>query len=247
MSKKATTAAPKAALPERRPVGRAASREPKPDRRLAILLAAEKLFGLHGYHAVSIRDIAAEAGVPLALVGYYYGAKHELYHAIFESWQASIDQRLAGLRAACADKDAPDALERIVDAFVSPVIALQRSPEGQYFAQMAARDLASSTAEVDSVQRQFFDPMAHAFIDALVAVCPGATRAQVAWCYQFALGAMLYFLLTSERAQRLSLGAADAADPAGKDLLLRFIAAGFRGALPQAASKPAARARTKTH
>ena len=53
----------------------------QPDKPLTILLAAEKLFALNGFHGVSIRDIATEAGVPLALVGYYFGAKHELYHA----------------------------------------------------------------------------------------------------------------------------------------------------------------------
>ena len=42
----------------------------RPDRKADILLAAEKLFAQRGYHAVSIRQIAEEAGVPLALVGY---------------------------------------------------------------------------------------------------------------------------------------------------------------------------------
>ena len=63
----------------------------RPDRRAAILLAAEKLFAEHGYHAVSIRQIALEAQVPLALVAYYYGQKHELFHAIFAHWRSTID------------------------------------------------------------------------------------------------------------------------------------------------------------
>ena len=75
----------------------------RPDRRHAILLAAEKLFAQHGYHAVTIRQIAEEAGVPLALVGYYYGPKHELFHAIFEHWSHTIEERLAGLRAVRID------------------------------------------------------------------------------------------------------------------------------------------------
>lgn len=54
----------------------------RPDRKAAILLAAEILFAQRGYHAVSIRQIAQEAGVPLALVAYYYGQKHELFHVI---------------------------------------------------------------------------------------------------------------------------------------------------------------------
>lgn len=202
-----------------------------PDRRQNILLAAEKLFGLRGFHAVSIRDIAAEAGVPLALVGYYFGAKHELYHAIFESWQGSIDQRLAALRAAAGDLRAKDTLERILAAWINPLVELARHPEGQYYALMAARDLASPTPESERAQREFFDPMAHAFIDTLQQVFPRATRAQVAWCYQFMLGAVLHYL-TDVRVERLSRGEARAADPAAQAALMRFVAAGFRGVLP---------------
>jgi len=76
----------------------------------AILLAAEKLFAQHGYHAVTIRDIADEAGVPLALVGYYFGPKHELFAAIFEHWSGTLDERIAGLRQIAADAPADDAL-----------------------------------------------------------------------------------------------------------------------------------------
>ena len=62
----------------------------RPDRKQAILLAAEKLFAQHGYHGVTIRQIADEASVPLALVSYYYGQKHELFHAIFEHWSHTV-------------------------------------------------------------------------------------------------------------------------------------------------------------
>ena len=75
------------------------TRAPRPDRRHSILLAAEKLFACHGYHAVTIRRIAEEAGVPLALVGYDHGPKHALFHAIFEHWSHTIEERLARLAA----------------------------------------------------------------------------------------------------------------------------------------------------
>lgn len=214
-------------------VGRRAQRPPQPDRRLNILLAAEKLFALHGFHAVSIRQIAAEAGVPLALVGYYYGSKNELYEAIFESWQGSIDQRLAALRDVAAVSAARDAIEKIVEAFIGPVLTMHASPQGQYFAVMAARDLAAPAPDADRLERQYFDPMAHAFIDALLVACPGASRGQAAWCYQFAIGAMLHFLLSGERAARLARGEIGVDDPEARSLLMRFIASGFRGSLPQ--------------
>jgi AcrR family transcriptional regulator len=218
------------------------AREAQPDRRLNILLAAEKLFAQRGYHGVSIRDIAGEAGVPLALVGYYFGAKHELYHAIFESWSDTIASRLEALRAAAEEPDLDRLLDGILDAFASPVLAMHRHPQGQYWALMAARDLAAPTPEADRAQREFFDPMAHAFIDALMTTAPGASRGQVAWCYQFMLGALLHHL-TDQRVERLSRGENRSADPAAKGALLSFIAAGFRAVLGSA--RPAPRAAAK--
>jgi AcrR family transcriptional regulator len=222
-------------LPRRSPAGRAAQRDVQPDRRTNILLAAEKLFALHGFHAVSIREIAAEAGVPLALVGYYYGAKHELYHAIFESWSASIAGRLEALKVAVDEPDIPARLSRILDAFVSPLVALHQHPAGQYYALMAARDLAAPTPEADRANREFFDPLAHAFIDALMTTAPIASRGEVAWCYQFMLGALLHFL-TDRRVERLSKGENRPSDPAAKAQLLRFIAGGIRAVLGEPAA-----------
>jgi AcrR family transcriptional regulator len=239
-----------AAVPATAIATAARRREPEvPNRRRDILLAAERLFAQRGYHAVSLRDIAAEAGVQVALVGYYYGAKHELYHAIFESWVPSIDQRRAQLDEAMrAGPKAADALERVLDAFIGPLVALHADPAGQCFAKMAARDLAAPTPESEQAQHEFFDPMAHAFIDALQRLFPRRSRADVAWGYQFMLGAVLHFL-SDVRIERLSLGTAKAADPARKDMLQAFVAAGLRGALGAAPATPrttAARRKART-
>ena len=64
----------------------------------------------------------------------------------------------------------------------------------------------------------------------MTAAVPQATRAQMAWCYQFALGALLHHVVDA-RVERLSHGEnrpgdGDAAGP----LLLRFITQGIRGA-----------------
>ena len=240
-----TTELPTHPPARRMPARRSAALPEPPNRKLAILLAAEKLFGQRGYHGVSIRDIASEAGVPLALVGYHFGAKHQLYHAIFASWLPSINDRLARLNAAMADPAAPGALGRVLEAFIAPLIALHGSPEGQHFAVMAARDLSRPSApEVDEVQREYFDPMAHAFIDALARLHPQQSRGQVAWCYQFMLGAVLHFL-SDERVARLSHGQNTPADPACQPTLLRFVAAGFQAVLGAAAPEgpaPASRA-----
>ena len=48
----------------------------------AILDAAEKLFSERGFTAVTVRDVAAEAGVSHALVHRYLGSKQDIYRAM---------------------------------------------------------------------------------------------------------------------------------------------------------------------
>jgi hypothetical protein len=78
--------------------------------------------------------------------------------------------------------------------------------------------------------------MAKAFIEAfhttLAAEFQGVTRAQVAWCYQFALGALLHHI-SDTRVHRLSQGENRPSDPAVMPQLVAFVAAGIRGATVQ--------------
>ncbi|MDP9601519.1 UNVERIFIED_ORG: AcrR family transcriptional regulator [Variovorax paradoxus] len=232
MSTRTPTARHRASRAPAQALAEVAIETARPDRKQAILLAAEKLFSQHGYHVVTIRQIAEEAGVPLALVGYYYGQKHELFHAIFEHWSHSIDARLAGLAAVNIDPDDPRTLQRIIEAFTAPVLALRASSEGEYYALLVARELYHATEEADRVLRAYFDPLAEAYIDALHVALPHATRSQAAWGYQFALGALLHHLNDS-RIERLTRGENKRADPAVAPMLVNFIVGGLRAALPR--------------
>ncbi len=51
------------------------------DTRGAILAAARSTFASHGFHASTIRGIAADAGVDPALVHHYFGSKEDLFGA----------------------------------------------------------------------------------------------------------------------------------------------------------------------
>ncbi|MCU0925728.1 MAG: TetR/AcrR family transcriptional regulator [Hydrogenophaga sp.] len=204
---------------------------PRPDRQMAILLAAEKLFAQHGYHGVSIRQIAEEAGVPLALVGYYYGPKSELFHAIFQHWQGTITARLALLQQVLAGPPTEAFLRQVVEAFVRPVLVQRASAEGEYYAQLVGRELARQTPETHRVLTEFFDPLAHSFIDAIHAARPGHDRARAAWAYQFALGALLHHI-TDHRAPTLSRGRNQICGPDAAPLLVDFITAGISAVMP---------------
>ena len=50
----------------------------------AILAAAQNLFGRNGFKNTSLRAVAAEADVDVALVPYYFGNKHGLFVAALE-------------------------------------------------------------------------------------------------------------------------------------------------------------------
>ena len=66
--------------------------------------------------------------------------------------------------------------------------------------------------------------------DALNVVLPPATRGQIAWVYQFALGALLHHISDS-RIERLSRGENTQSDPAAAPLLASFIVGGIRAAI----------------
>jgi AcrR family transcriptional regulator len=204
----------------------------RPDRRQNILDASQRLFANFGYHAVTIRQIAEAAQVPLALVGYYFGQKQELYDAIFGHLKGTFETRRQGLHKAIANPDG-DALDNIIHAMIFPVIQARGTPEGESYALFVTRGLTQQSVEEDRAIREFFDPITAEYIDAirnaLLDEMPEITQAQAAWCFQFALGALLHYL-SDQRIVRLSKNVNVAADPAVANQLKAFIVCGIRGA-----------------
>ncbi|MFI5150693.1 MAG: TetR/AcrR family transcriptional regulator [Bacteroidia bacterium] len=52
------------------------------DKREHILDVAEELFGHHGFEGTSVRLLAKNAGVNIAMVSYYFGSKEKLFQAM---------------------------------------------------------------------------------------------------------------------------------------------------------------------
>jgi len=101
--------------------GRTGRRPGSEDTRGRILDAARAAFGERGYDGVSIRQIAADAGVDPALVHHYFGTKQRLFVA---ATRFPFDPReaIAGLVA-----DGPP--DRLGERFVRFVIALWDRPD----------------------------------------------------------------------------------------------------------------------
>jgi AcrR family transcriptional regulator len=54
------------------------------EKQVQIMEAAEKLFSEKGFDGTSVRDIAEEAGVNLAMISYYFGSKEKLMETLFK-------------------------------------------------------------------------------------------------------------------------------------------------------------------
>lgn len=54
------------------------------EKQSAIIEVAEKLFAERGFDGASVRDIAQEADVNVAMISYYFGSKEKLMEAVFE-------------------------------------------------------------------------------------------------------------------------------------------------------------------
>jgi AcrR family transcriptional regulator len=53
------------------------------DKQIQIIETAEKLFADKGFSGTSVRDIADEADINLAMISYYFGSKEKLLEALF--------------------------------------------------------------------------------------------------------------------------------------------------------------------
>ncbi len=77
------------------------SQTPKGQRaRATILAAAEGLLVTRGFHGTSMRDIAKEAGLPLASVVYHFAKKERLYGAVLFAIAEELTQGLATAESA---------------------------------------------------------------------------------------------------------------------------------------------------
>ena len=67
------------------------------DKQTAIIDAAEKLFAVKGFDGASVRDIAQEADVNVAMISYYFGSKEKLMEAVFEQRTNNIRIKVENL------------------------------------------------------------------------------------------------------------------------------------------------------
>lgn len=188
-----------------------------PNMREAILSAAELLFSTNGYTAVSIRDIAQEAGANPGSITYHFKSKDGLLLEIYKRHCAPMNQRrIELLVAANRIRDLQNRLEAIVRAYVLPAFSSSSdlAGGGARFTRLRAVMSAEGNEVVGRIIAEIFDDTTRAFIAAVQQSVPHVPHTTIIWRFQFLLGALYYTLITPERVTRLSRGEADGSDVA---------------------------------
>ena len=95
------------------------------EKQIQIIDTAERLFATRGFDGTSVRDIADEAGVNLAMINYYFGSKEKLMQALFEERTGYVKMQVESL---IADKSLSpmQKVEALVDSFIERVIEREK-------------------------------------------------------------------------------------------------------------------------
>ncbi|NEX93578.1 TetR/AcrR family transcriptional regulator [Caulobacter sp. 17J65-9] len=199
-----------------------------------ILDAAEDLFSKHGFHGVTIREVAREAGVDTALLHYYFGTKRGLFDAVFlRRAEVMNGDRMKAMNAYAARAEAAgEALtpEGVIEAFLAPVFELSAKggPGWKHYCALVSQTNANPSWGGETMTR-YFDPVVYRLIELVRRALPTAEPADLFWAYHNLSGALTLSMGETGRLDRLSGGLCKSGDlDSVLSYMVRFAGAGFR-------------------
>ena len=197
-----------------------------------LIEAAEELFAKHGYHTVSVRTIAAEAGVNWSLLAYHFQGKEGLLQEIYRRHCSTMNEERMRLLAEAQQKAKPPELEDVIEAFVRPALAVTYDSKGQTsFSRLRAILAAEDLTLLEHLVSENFDFSSTAFVNALGSCLPELSRDEILWRFHFMLGTIYYSASGPNRVMSFSKGRCNPLDAEANLLHLKpFLAAAFRAA-----------------
>lgn len=122
------------------------------DTRERLILAAEKLFGEHGIHGVTLKQINEAAGQRNeSALHYHFGSKASLLEAIFEHRVRVIDERRVAYLDEVMRKGEEHDLRAVVIATFLPMAELLDTEEGVRFVRFLAQALNDPEIDLPSL------------------------------------------------------------------------------------------------
>lgn len=154
-----------------------------------VFVAAERLFALHGFQKVSVRDITAEAKVNLASINYHFGTKDALLLEIFTRRTAELNRTRAKMLHEANEAHAgKPPVRAILHALIAPPVRwLDPKGERRISVQFLIRARSEGTDQMRDILRTDVSHLRR-FSDALLLACPQLTPEEVYWRLHFSLG-----------------------------------------------------------
>lgn len=201
------------------------------DTRESLLDAAESLFSEHGIQAASLRQITHLAGANLAAVNYHFGSKEGLVKAVFARRMRPVSDERLRLLEQC-DLEAPDALEQVLTAFLTPVLRmLSEAPDGfRGFGRLMGRAFSEPSEDIRQMVLEEFKESIERYMQAFGKLLPHLAEGELMWRFHFVAGAMVHTLGCAYTLERFAEGKCHATDPKeALEQLVAFLSAGMRG------------------
>jgi AcrR family transcriptional regulator len=220
--------------------------EPPPsETREQLLAAAERLFAERGFAGVSVRVIAAEAGVNWSLVGYYFRGKDGLLAEVYRRHCTALNRER--LRMLSDARRAGLQLESVIEAFVRPALTEIQGRDGHnQYSRLRAMLAAEDAPLFAQLVADNFDQSSRTFVAALRECLPDLPSDDVLWRFHFMLGTIYYSASSPQRIKAFSRGRCDPGEvEATVRRLVPFLAAGLRSAPVTRAGTPRSGARRR--
>jgi len=136
-------------------------------RRQQIIAAGLACFARSGYHAATMADVAAQAGVSKGTPYLYFAGKEELFLALHEEWDCGAGQRVDAAIAALpeGDRNSP---RRVLHAVAAGIAAHVAAEPDTCRVLMEARALAAHEPAIAAAVRAA-DARSHQQLEELIA------------------------------------------------------------------------------
>ena len=196
-----------------------------------ILDEAEYLFSRHGFHGVTLKDVAKRVGVHHTLLNYYFDDKKQLFDQVFRRRAVVTSQRRMDAlneyeRTAGDNVTVEGALRAFLDTDLD--LYINGGESWKNYGALSAQ-VANTPEWGAALMDENFDPVVLRLVDLLKKALPGCSAEEIFWGYHFVSGALLLTLARTGRIDKLSGGICRSDDfTAVRERMASFMAAGFK-------------------
>jgi len=202
-------------------------------RRDAIVAAAAEQFARHGFRGASLREIACQAGVSLALLNHHFGSKSDLLSAVLACHRSTLRELAEASTRVRHDGALVLDAAGLARAWTAIAFETAARPDGLRFLRFVARMADDAAEEATVVRRQLAEPAA-AFVGTLQQCCPGMSRSAATAAYLCMSASLLKIATRAPAADDPDLPVSPASRTLERARVERFLVAGLEATVAMA-------------